>query len=84
MDLTARQAFELVVPVLIEAGLQDVCSGLDNFLTIALVLPVEDSEVPVAVWEQAGRAGYTLGPVAINYRRTHILYQDLPCLFPSS
>jgi hypothetical protein len=78
MYLTARQAFELVVPVLIEAGLQDVCSGLINFLTVALVLPAEDSEVPVTVWAQAGRAGYTPGPVAIKYRRAHVLYRELP------
>jgi hypothetical protein len=84
MDLTTRQAFELVVPVLIEAGLQDACSGLINFLTVALVLPTEDSEVPVTVWAQAGRSGYTPGPVAINYRRTQVLYQDLPCLRPSA
>jgi hypothetical protein len=83
MDLTARQTFELVVPVLIDAGLQDVCSGLINFPTVALVLPAEDSEVPVTVWAQAGRAGYAPGPVAINYRCAQILYRDLPCLFPS-
>jgi hypothetical protein len=84
MDLTARQAFELVVPVLIETGLQDVCSGLINFLTVAQVLWAEDSEVPVTVWAHAGRAGYTPGPVANNYRRTHVLYRDLPYLCPSS
>jgi hypothetical protein len=82
MGLTARQAFELVVPVLIEAGLQDVCSVLINFLTVALVLPAEDSKISVTVWAQAGRAGYPPGPVAINYRRTHVLYRDLPCLGP--
>jgi hypothetical protein len=69
MDLTSRKTFELVIPVLIEAGLQEVCSGLINFLTVYLVLPAEDSEVPVTVWAQAGRVGYSPGPVAINYRR---------------
>jgi hypothetical protein len=84
MDFTARQSFELVVPVLIEAGLQDVCSGLINFLTVARVLPNEDNEVPVTVWAQAGRSGYTPGPVAINYRHTQVLYRDLPGLRPSA
>jgi hypothetical protein len=60
MDLTARQVFELIVPVLIEAGLQDVCSGLINFLTVALVLPAEDSEVPVTVWAQARACSHQL------------------------
>jgi hypothetical protein len=66
--------------VLIKASLQEVCSGLINFLTVALVLPTEDSEVLVTVWAQAGRAAYSPGPVAINYRRDHVLYRDLPCL----
>jgi hypothetical protein len=70
MDLAAQQSFKLVVPVLIKAGLQDVCSGLVNFLNVVLVLLTEDSEVPVTVWAQAGRTGYTPGPIATNYRRT--------------
>jgi hypothetical protein len=84
MDITARQALELVVPVLIGAGLKDVCSGLINFLTVALVLPAEDSEVPVTVWAQAGSTGCTPGPVAINYRRTHVLYRVFPYMCRSS
>jgi hypothetical protein len=63
---------------------QDTCSGIINFLTVALVLPTDESEVPVTVWAQAGRSGYTPGPVAINYRRTQVLYRDLPCLRPSA
>jgi hypothetical protein len=51
---------------------------------VALVLPTEDSEVPVTVWAHAGRTGYTPGPVAINYRRTQVLYRDLPGLRPSA
>jgi hypothetical protein len=54
MDLTTRQT-ELVVLALIDTGLQDVCDGLVNFWTIALVLPTEDSEAPVVVLTQAGQ-----------------------------
>jgi hypothetical protein len=39
--------------------------------------------VPVTAWAQAGRAGYSQGPVAINYRRAHVLYRDLPCFRPT-
>jgi hypothetical protein len=37
MYLTPQQTSELVIPVLIEAGLKEVCSGLINFLTVDLV-----------------------------------------------
>jgi hypothetical protein len=84
MDLTSQQTFELIVPVFIEAGLQEVCSGLTNFFTVARVLPTEDSEVPVTLWAQVGRAGYSPGPVAINCRRARVLYWDLPCFRPTS
>jgi hypothetical protein len=49
---------------------------------VALFLLTEDSEVPLTVWAHAGRTGYTPGPVAINYRRTQVLYRDLPGLRP--
>jgi hypothetical protein len=70
--------------VLIETGLQEVCSGLINFLTAVLVLPMEDREVPVTVWAQAGHAGYLPVPVAISYRHACVLSRDLPCLRPIS
>jgi hypothetical protein len=81
-DLTVRQSFELVVPRLIYAGLEVACTGLINFLTVVLVNPTEDHDAPLTVQAQAGRPAYLPGPVAINYRREHILYQDLPSLHP--
>jgi hypothetical protein len=81
-ELTACQDFELVVPSLIDAGLDVACSGLIYFITVALIQPTEDDEAPLTVHAQAGKAGHLPGPVAIHYRREHILYRDLPYLLP--
>jgi hypothetical protein len=64
-ELTARQAFELVVPSLIDAGLDVTCSSLVDFLTVALIQPTEDDEAPLTVHVQAGKAGHLPGPLAI-------------------
>jgi hypothetical protein len=52
-----------------------------NFLTVALVQPIEEQDAPFTVHPQAVNTGYLPGPVAINYRREHILYRDLPSLW---
>jgi hypothetical protein len=57
------------------------CAGLVNFLTVALVQPTEEQDAPFTVHPQAVNPGYLPGPVAINYRREHILYRDLPSLW---
>jgi hypothetical protein len=36
-DLTALQVSEIIIPALVDAGLEDTCGGLVNFLAIALV-----------------------------------------------
>jgi hypothetical protein len=45
-DLTARQVFELIVPALVDAGLEDTCSRIIDFLTVALVQPTEERSKP--------------------------------------
>jgi hypothetical protein len=82
--LTARQVFELVVPDIINAQLQDTCASLINFITGALMQPMDESVVSLTGYAQAGKSGYAPGPMAINYRREHILYHDLPALYPVS
>jgi hypothetical protein len=72
-DITAHQAFELVVPSLVDAGLEVACAGLVNFLTVALVQPTEEQDAPLTVHPQAGKPGYLPGPVAINYHRENVL-----------
>jgi hypothetical protein len=83
-DLTARQVFELIVPALIDAWLQDTCASLVEFLTVALVQPTTEVETPLTVQAQAGKVSHSPGPMAINHRREHVLYWDLPALRPSA
>jgi hypothetical protein len=42
-DLNVRQVFELVVLALIEAGLEEICTSLVDFLTVDLVAPSVES-----------------------------------------
>jgi hypothetical protein len=81
-DLTARQVFVLIVPALIDMGIQYTCASLIEFLTVALVQPTTDVETPLTVHDQAGKASHSPGPMAINHRREHVLYRDLPALRP--
>jgi hypothetical protein len=84
-DLTSRQVFELIVPALIDAGLQDTCASLIEFLTVSLVQPTTDVETPLTVHAQAGnKVSHSPGPTTINHRREHVLYRDLPALRPSA
>jgi hypothetical protein len=63
---------------LTDAGLEEACSGLIIFLTVALVQPMDDRETPLTVKPQAGKAGHLPGPVAIHYRREHIISPRYP------
>jgi hypothetical protein len=83
-DLMARQVFELIVPVLVDAGLKATYGDLINFLTIALVEPSLTRKDPWTLQPQAGKSGYVHGPMATGYRGEHVLYRDLPGLRPGS
>jgi hypothetical protein len=77
-NLTAHQVFKLIIPVLVEAGLETTCGSLINFLTIALVHPSLIRKEPWTLQPQAGKAGYVPEPMATIYWCEHVLYQDLP------
>jgi hypothetical protein len=82
-DLTACQVFELIVPALMDAGLEYTCSRLVYFLTVALVQPTEERSEPYTLLPQIGTSGYVPGPEAISHRRESILYRDIPALRPA-
>jgi hypothetical protein len=82
-DLTARQVFELIVPALVDAGLEETCSRIIYFLTVALVQPTEERSELYTLLPQVGTAGYVPGLEAISHRRETILYRDLPALHPA-
>jgi hypothetical protein len=54
-NVTARQAYELIVPVLVDTGLADVCEPLIEFLTIARY-PECTAQPASGGGEKAGRA----------------------------
>jgi hypothetical protein len=82
--LTARQAYELIVPALVYRGIEVMCTPRVDFLTPALVQPTEATTSPYSLQPQVGMAGYTPGPAVVSHRREHILYRDLPGLLPSA
>jgi hypothetical protein len=53
--------FELVVPALIDGGLEETCLVLVAFLMVALVAPSADAPMPITVDQQMGVAGYVIG-----------------------
>jgi hypothetical protein len=81
-NLTARQAYELIIPELINAGMLTVCGPLVEFLTVDLVRPTSERSTPLTVQCHLGKSGYVPGTTTISHRRTHVLYRDLPGLRP--
>jgi hypothetical protein len=81
-DLTARQAYELIIPRLIDSGYESLCEPLVDFLTVALVKPSDGLSIPLTMHACAGKPGYVLSPAVVNYRRDQLLYRDLPALMP--
>jgi hypothetical protein len=73
---------DLIMPVLVNAGLEATCGDLIIFLTISLVEPSATRQEPWTLQPQAVKAGYVPVPMATSYRREHVLYCDLPVLRP--
>jgi hypothetical protein len=82
-DLTTRQAYELVIPVLVDTGYEAICEPLVDFLTMALVKPSADNAAPLALQPCVGIAGYVPSPAVVSHHRQHFLYRDLPALVPA-
>jgi hypothetical protein len=57
-DLTARQAYELIIPRLIDSGYESLCEPLMDFLTVALVNPSDGVSIPLTMHACAGKPGY--------------------------
>jgi hypothetical protein len=82
-DLSARRAYELLVPSIVESGLASTFKPLVDFLTIALVSPNENAVTPVTVRDKLG-LDCDINPALVGYRREKILYTVLPDLHPST
>jgi hypothetical protein len=83
-DLTARQAYELIVPVLVDTGYKAICEPLVDFLTVALVKPSADNTTPITLQPCMVISGYVPSPAVVSHRRQHFLYRDLPALVPAN
>jgi hypothetical protein len=81
-DLTARQAYELLVPTLVDTGHEGICNPLVDFLTVALVKPSATVAAPLTLQARVGFEGYVPSPAVVGHRRQHLLYRDLPALLP--
>jgi hypothetical protein len=82
--LTARQAYELIVPALVDRSTEVMCTPLVDFLTLALAQPTKAIISPYSLQQQVGMVTYTPGPAVVSHCREHILYYDLPGLLPSA
>jgi hypothetical protein len=82
--LTAHQVFELFVSALIYGGLEETCSGLIDFLNVALVIPSAAAPTPLTVHHQVGVAGYVPGPATISHWCEAVLHHNLPLIHPAS
>jgi hypothetical protein len=82
-DLSARRAYELLVPSIVENGLASTFKPLVDLLTIALVSPNGSAVTPVTVRDKLG-LDWDINPALVGYRREKILYTILPDLHPST
>jgi hypothetical protein len=82
-DLSARRAYELLVPSIVENGLASTFKPLVDFLTIALVSPSGNAVTPVTVRDKLG-LDWDINTALVGYRREKILYTVLPHLRPST
>jgi hypothetical protein len=81
-DLTARQAYELLVLTLVDTGYEGICDPLVDFLTVALVKPSTTVAAPLTLQARVGLEGYVPSPAVVSHRCQHLLYRDLPALLP--
>jgi hypothetical protein len=80
--LTARQAYELLVPTLVDTGYEGICEPLVDFLTVALVKPSATVAAPLNLQDRVGLEVYVPSPAVVSHRRQHLLYRNLPALLP--
>jgi hypothetical protein len=79
-NLTARDAYLLLVPAIIDAGLGSVFQPLIDFLTVTVVEPSATALEPLTLKPCLGKLHHVPSPAVISSRREEILYRDLPGL----
>jgi hypothetical protein len=83
-DLTARQAYELIIPALVDTGYEAFYEPLVDFLTVALVNQSGEDAKPLTLQPCVGIPGCVPSPAVVSHRLQHLLKRDLPSVIPES
>jgi hypothetical protein len=83
-DLTAREAYMTVYPVLEDNGMLDLCLPFVEFLQVASTQPSNSNTRPFTLQDRLGKADHPVRPAVVNYRRENVLYRLLPDLRPAN
>jgi len=81
-DLTVRQAFEILWPVIVAKGMQVTAQPLVEYLMVSCAIHKKASE-PRPLQDQLGRGSIGAADVICD-RRSKVLYQHLPALKPTT
>jgi hypothetical protein len=84
MELTGREACLLLLPAIINDGLQQVCKPLVDFLVVSIAKGAKDLNVPRTMQACVGLRDFHPSSSAISHRREHVLYRQLPGLRPTA
>jgi hypothetical protein len=84
MELTGREACLLLLPAIINDGLQQVCKPLVDFLVVNITKGANDLTSPRTVQPSAGLRDFHPSPSVISHRREHVMYRQLPGLRPTA
>jgi hypothetical protein len=77
-DHIAQQVFELVTPIIIDAGLQDTCVSLINFLTVASSNPWR-IVICISIFMPNMARHATLKGMLLSHTRESTLYGLVGC-----
>jgi hypothetical protein len=83
-DLTAREAYLIVYPLLEDNDLLEICRPLVEFLQVASTQPTAGNPRPVTLQDRLGKADYPVRPAVVAQRRTSVMYHQLSALAPSN
>jgi hypothetical protein len=84
MELTVRDAFILLLPAIINDGLQQVCKHLVDLLVVSITKGASDLTTTRTVQPRTGLRDFHPSPAVISHRREHVLYRQFPGIRPTS
>jgi hypothetical protein len=82
-DLTACEACLLLLPAIVNDGLQQSCRELVDFLVVGVTKAATGIEGTYLVLPRLGLRDFQASPTVINSRHETVLYRHLPSLAPA-